>query len=325
MEKFLDSLLHLSLVLIGIVPLIYVLTVSLLGRAIKKQKEEQESHSKIRDEELEIELGNENKIYQEILKTKDQAKIKQAKDDLDKIIKRNEASKEERIKIGKKYGKLSIQGSIIPFFWFVLSFVTVLIAQGLLMNQVVTIRAIWVIYGLFTIAVIFIIIGLIKQYQIMRVIQEVAYPAEEALMQMTVDAFKQALTEHDELTKPLLMLFFSPQKPPFTVPHSTNYTIKFKVRLERGDIAYNSLVSFYAPPAFDFITHKITVIQSNGFLIPNAITAEVQTRSPLLKKNNYEYDIEIKTPDQPGQYKLIYRLECEKFTGEFVPLFINVT
>jgi len=325
MEKFISGLLQLSLLLMGIVPLIYVLTVSLLGRAIKRRKEEEESQISKRDKELKIELEAENKTYQKILETKQHAQIKEAKENLDKIIKKNEASKEEIKKIGKTYGKLSLQGSIVPFFWFTLSFITVLLAQGLLLNQFVTTKAIGIIYGLFTIACIFIIIGLIKQYQIMQVVQEVAYPAEEALMQMTVDAFKQAIAENEESKRPVLKLNFDETTPPFQIAKNTNFTIKFNIELLQGDPAHHTQVCFHAPQGFDFPNNKSKWTQTKNFDIPNALTTNKPFNEPICQGLQYTSELEITTPDKPGKYTLLYSLTSEKFKSDKIPFIVNVT
>jgi hypothetical protein len=319
MEKILSDLLQIDLILIGIVPLIYVLSVSLMGRAIKKQQEEEESSNKRHIDDLAESFEVANKSYRDVNRIADAKKI------LDDIVQEDKKYKTKIKEIHKKYDKLSLNGIVTPLLWFIIAFCVIILTKGILLKHNTVVKGFDIVILILLIIIGIIIKGIYEQYQIMKIIQEVAYPADEAYMKMTVDAFRKALTEHEKEKSPNLVLTFT-KPPPFAIAKGNTLKIEFELALNKGEPARNAQVHFYAPPGFDFpsITNKWP--QDNNFIIPNAITITAKFKEPILMGIRYSREIEIKVPDTPGRYELRYRLVCEKFASdENIPFTVIVT
>ncbi len=300
----------LALALLAIVATLFVLAVSLLGRAIKMASEEQEKAAKQQKDDTEKEIA---RIQKQITKARKTGQLDI--EDLEKSLKqmRKQDKKYERAlkRIKEKPRFLKARwGVLIPGAFFIAS----IIFSGLALNLVGSafIASLW----LWGVALVTIGVGTYLICQSLIVIEGVAITSEETAIARQAEQLKTALREVEEEKKPKLELIFEDRQPPFHIEAGAQMTIKFSLSLIQGDIARKPIVMFLAPPGFDF-PGSLTWSQSKDrALVGGHITTQLELEecrrgiSPMRS-------IIVKAPSDQGSFSLRYRLTCESFDSGY--------
>lgn len=300
----------LAVALLAIVITVFVLAVSLLGRAIKMAAEEQEKTAKEQKDATENEIV---KIESEIKTAREtgELNIKQLENRL-RQMKRQQKKHERRLKQIEGRPRLlrAKSGAIIPGIFFLASSVFSGVALGLVGNAFATSLCFW------SVAIITIGLGVYLICQSLRVIERVAITSEETALMREKETFKTALREFEEEKKPTLEFRFRGQRPPFHVKAASEIKLEFAVAVERGDVADNVYVGFYLPPGFSFPGRQPLMQNGEHPTMPNFVSARVDYGTPIVSGAEIANELVIKAPPEPGQFEAYYRVMCRGFTGE---------
>lgn len=285
MEKIFDGLSALILVLIAIPPVIWVISISFLGQAIKitqeaikkKQEENKKLLEKLRKEA-------ETKLAEAETKGEEQVeKAQQALNERDKEIKRSKKD----IKITKrKYSYLAVtQGIVIPFSLF-LSALVIIWLRSYYQDNILSL-------SLALVSILLLITtGIYQIYLTMKLIEDIA-----------------------QRTQPILELEFKPP-PPFEMFQSSTCNIEINIALKQAEVARSASAMFFIPKGFDYVNEKVKWNQDQNCDIPEALT--ISRKWDTILPNIFQIDnIIIKAPNKPSEYALGYSLQCEGFSSGF--------
>lgn len=181
-------------------------------------------------------------------------------------------------------------------------------------------------YLLIGLALIAIIYGVYKLYYNLKAIQEVSISSEELDLGKTTEAVKIAYKEYTDENRPKMELEFIEPKPPIQIAQRGEVTIKFKVRLVKGDQGQNARVVFYAPDTFNFIPP--TDEKPFWYLLmtdPGNIAIEHKMGKDLYPGDFYFASLTIEAPQETGTFKLYYKLQCIRFNGPYKHFEVLVT
>lgn len=312
MSTIYDATVLLAIGLLAIVVAIFVFGVSLLGRALEAAKKEEEDRLIKRGEELDDDV---ERLKKDLDKLKPSGSTTTLERKLKEVEKKRKDSERELKRIRAVPRLLTLKESVaIPSISLLasLSFggAAKLVADG------------WLFYLLWVLSLLALAWGVYRIYQTLKVIEKVAVTSEEAYFARTKEAFKAALEQHEETKRPLLALRWTDKKPPFAIKAGSEGELPFILELIRGDIGKGAEVWFFAPPGFTF-PKEPTVVQREDFIIPRALTAR-KTLGDIRPRFDYPLSIVIKAPSKTGEFKLLYRLQCGGFVGEYRVLEVKV-
>lgn len=303
-------LFFLSVALLATVVTLFVLAVSLLGRAVRLSAEEQTNTEQKRKQDTEDKIaGMKSQL--------DQATADEQLDtgDLEKTLhdlKRKDAKHKWKLRWIKMKPKLltASWGALIPGAFFLISVIFSAIALYLQDGEPVVSPYMWIAVAALGIGICFICLTL-------RVIEGVAITSEETGLVRDTEAFKSALREIEEEKKPKLSLIFRKEQPPFNLEVGEQISIPFELMLTQGDIARKPRVYFFAPSGFDF-TDMATWVQDEYIAkVPEYITTSIEAAECRLGIY-ITSTVDIKAPTSEGEYVLFYRLTCEGFTTDLI-------
>jgi biopolymer transport protein ExbD len=295
----------LSLALLAIVITIFVLAVSLLGRAVKLSTEEQTKAEERRKKDTESKIKEMQGALEEARAAGhvDTAGLRKSI----KALEKKDARHKWRlrwIKIKPKF-LTADWGALIPGALFLIA----AILSGLALNQpsetATASPYLWLSLIALGIGICFVCLTL-------KVIQGVAITSEETVFVRQKEMFKAALMEFEEEKKLLLQLVFEDKQPPFHVKANSEMTFTFLVEIIQGSVARNTKVYFFAPPGFEFIE---SVAGPTSGSYPNYVSAEFEQGdilSPLRKRKK----VKIKTPSKKDEYVAAYGVVCEGFHSD---------
>lgn len=303
-----QSMFFLAIALLAISITVFVLAVSLLGRAIRLSVEEQERAEKDRKKDTESEI---KKIQDKLEQAKaagrvDVGDLSQSLQDLERKDSKHKW-KLRWIKIKPKLLKVS-WGALIPGAFFLTAIV--LSALALYWVREATIASIYM-----WLAVASMLIGICFVCLTLKVIEGVAVTSEEISLLRQKDILKTALKEHEEEKRPKLALQFEEKQPPFHIKAGEQMTIEFGLHFVQGEIARKLGAYIFAPSGFEF-PGKHTWVQGKHV---GEVTEHVTT--------GFEYgdctsgiaparNLIIKAPSKTGKFKLKYKIVCEGFDGD---------
>lgn len=310
MDVVFEALFYFAVGLIAITVTIFVLAVSLLGRAIKLSVQEQtiaeERSKKDTDDEIQ-------ELQEELEKAKAECQLSPEVliRKLQKLESKQRRHKQKLFWIKLKPKLLTtIGGVFIPGIFFILSIIFSLIARHELSQSISAATSTYLF-----LTILFMVIGILYICLILRVIQGVAITTEETAFTIQKEVFKEALLEIDEAKKPTLFLEFSDSKPPFHVVADSEFTIDFSVGLNKGQVAKNSVIAFWTPAAFKF--------PEGTKKLPTRYKKYAEHTSCRLDVGELRFpfdtllSIKLTTPSEPGKYMCVYRLYCEGFNSEY--------
>ncbi len=289
---------------------VFVLAVSLLGRAIKLAVDEQgkteKEHMKSNVEELE-------KIQIELDRAKKEGKhpdMKRLEKALN-ILKKKKRLNTWKLKWINTKPKLlgSIWGAFVPGAFFMTSAIICIIAiiKGDGIPQVYPYM--WIAIATMGVGIGFVCLSL-------RVIEGVARISEEVGFQRDVSIFKTSLREFEEDRRTELVLYFTNISPPFNVKVNSETKINFYVTLTKGEYADNVQVFFFVPQGFDFPDRETVVQREDHGTVPGYITTAFEFEESILSTIRQPGSIVIKAPPTADEYPLYYRVICKRAHGK---------
>jgi ABC-type multidrug transport system fused ATPase/permease subunit len=310
-----EMTIFLAIALIAIVATVFVLAVSLLGRAIEKASEEQEEEVRKQSSEFDETIAG---LQQKLKEAKKSKTIESIQKELDEYVRKKRKAEKDLKRISQRYRLLTVKGTVLyPGMFFLISLVLAGAARYTVTGSLILVTNI--LWGL---ALLSLIWGCYRIYQCLKVVENVAITTEQAQLEKTIQAFELALERHEESKLPELKLIFKGKEPPFSFKAGVEENIDFKIVFEQGDVAKGAEAWFFAPEGFEF-PRSITWRQSSDYSIPNALTTKV-ILGDLRSWFKCENRVAIKTPSKGGEYSLGYRLYCDVSPGNFTLFKIKV-
>ncbi|MEK7281957.1 MAG: hypothetical protein AAB037_06390 [Chloroflexota bacterium] len=322
-----DVTILLSVALLVIIITVFVLSVTLLGRALESARvAAKEAHQKEKEN-----------LVNSLTQLEQRLKAAEQKGDLIEDIKRQiEEHEKERKAIEKKaktalrdFELLKVRGCVL-YPGVLLLFASAL-ATGARLIDSTTDTAIFTfdlsgialaIWALWLLSAATLLGGLFRIYEVLEVIEKVAVTGGEAQFQKQVEALKMALYQHEEGKRPVLEFEFIDNQLPFTLKPGIEGEVRYHVRLTQGDVAHNTEVWFYAPKGFDF-TGKDTWHQEEDFVPSRALTCK-EVIATMLRGIWQRRTLKIKPPTEEDEYLLSYRLFCEGFQSDRMEFKVKV-
>lgn len=300
---------YLSTVLLAITIAVFVLAVSLLGRAVRISIVEQERNQK---EVLSRNRDSMKKLreqFQKATKGQSQPNINSIQKNINRIIWRQRLSRLKLIWICIKPNFLQVPlGVLLPGSLFIIAIASSNLAIYFESSSHNTALIFW-----YT-SILTMIIGTIVIILTLRVTQSVAITSEETSRVREKEVFISALQEYEESKKPVLLLGFSTEQPPFTLSIDQNKEIEFTIYLSKGDIARKPEVHFFAPLEFEFPGQK-SLIQPDTYDTIGGHRSTAVKFIDCKPQTNLRNKLSIKAPSQSGKYVLYYQISCELFVG----------
>lgn len=310
MESIYQLTFFLALALLAIVITVFVLAVSLLGRAVKMSSKEQEKAAKEQKDTTEKEIVKIEKEITEARKT-GQLNIEQLENRLKQM--RKQDKKYERalrhIKAKPKFLRAR-WGALIPGAFFVGSIILSGLAVNLLDSAFIASLCLW------GVALITIGTGIYLICQSLIVIEGVAITSEETAFVREAEVFKTALRELEEEKKPKLAFLFVDKQPPFHIGSGEELEVEFDIFLIQGTIAKKPEVAIFAPPSFDFPGRETWLQPEGKKAVGGHITTKLEFED-LRTESTQPAEITIRVPSDTGEFTLKYRLSCEGFDSDY--------
>lgn len=305
-----QSMFFLAIALLAISITVFVLAVSLLGRAVKLSVEEQERAERDLKEHNEREIEN---IQTEL----DQARAKGKQPDEERLGKILKNLKRKRRRHALKLWWIRRKPRFLRANWGALTpgafFLTAIVLSALALywvNEVSTASiCMWLAVASMFIGICFVCVTL-------KVIEGVAKTSEETAFVREVEVFKTALRAFEEEKEPRLELEFLSEKPPLHIEPSKEKELEFGLKLTHGRIARKPEVFFLAPKGFDFPGTRTWFQTEDMGIVTGHITASVDFRNcrPAVI---YTRTITIKAPDKEDTYSLWYYIKYEDFDSGY--------
>lgn len=315
MDSIYQLTFFLSLALLAIVITVFVLAVSLLGRAVKLSTEEQIEAEEKRKKDTE----NEIKEMQDKL---DEARTEGHVDAGGfrrslKALERKDARHKWKlrwIKIKPKFLTAN-WGALIPGALFLIA----AILSGLALNQTGSTATaslyMWISLIALGIGICFVCLTL-------KVIQGVAITSEETAFVRQKEMLKSALIESEEERRPDLDFAFSGSQPPFHMKAGSKMVIEFTIEVIRGDVARKPSVFFHAPKGFLF-PGSPTALPLLGIKWADYVSSYVDfedTAIGIYRRGT----ITIKAPPKPDDYPLLHQCFSEGHHGKICEFHVIV-
>lgn len=296
----------LAVALLAIVATLFVLAVSLLGRAVRLSTEEQKKAEETRKGENEDEI---KKMQIKLDQAKDEGQLNIA--DLEKSLKemRKQAKKYECAikRIEKKPRFLKARwGVLFPGVSFIASIIFSGLALNLLSSAFIASLCLWVI------ALVAIAFGIYLICQSLMVIEGVAITSEETAFVREAEALKTSLRKFEDERKPELEFSFSDAQPPFRMAAESEIVIKFHLSVTGGDVAKDATVFVTAPLSFEFPDTPAGLPPKGYEGLTNYISTQIELGN-ILKGLYREGTVKLKAPSEPKKYNLFYSYLCEGY------------
>ncbi len=307
-----QSIFFVGIGLLAIVVAVFVLAVSLLGRAIKMSAQEQSKA------EEKAKAENEDKIKEL------QEKLKRAKgkphidvqgfEQTLRDLKKKDARYNWNLRIIRNKPKLltATWGALVPGASFLIS---IILSVEALYNY--DIKSMGTASTCMYISLVAIGVGIIFVCLILKVIEGVAITSEETAFSREVQIFKTSMKEFEEERKPKLTLRFYTPSPPFHIKIDSSIKVEFGVSLITGDVAEDVEVGFFVPPGFTLPDINTVTQEADHSIAPFYITGVVDYMKPISKGMCRTSLLLVKAPHKAGEYSCYYKISCPGYVGEF--------
>jgi ABC-type multidrug transport system fused ATPase/permease subunit len=298
----------LALALLAIVITVFVLAVSLLGRAVRIAAEEQEESEKEQKYATEKEIKRIQDQIGEAQKT-GQLDI----EGLGKTLKglkgknRKHEWKLRWIRIKPKLLTAS-WGALVPGAFFLISVIFSALALYVPDEASTALLYMWI-------ALITMFVGICFVCLTLKVIEGVAITSDETAFVRQKEILTTALREFEEEKKPVLGLQFRGQQPPFHIKLDAETKLEFLLGLIKGDVADNVTANFYLRPGFSFPGIQSIIQAPDHPTLPNFVTARVDYGLPITRGADIINELVIKAPPKAGSFPGYYGVRCRGFAG----------
>ncbi len=292
----------LALILIGIIITVFVLTVTLLGRAAKLTKEKRAETEQKSKQEFDKDIANLNQKLKE-----DPEDIQGLKKQIGDLETKKTYNENQLKELERKYSALGLKKSVlVPGGLFLAS-----LFFGkwvILVNQ----NQIWQ-FASFCLSLIFLLYGIQKIILSLQAVSEVSLNADDYQSDQLQNALTQALKTIESEKEPRPSVIFK-EKPPFIFTTNAEAKIDFEIDLilPGNKEARNVDVWFLSSREIELLedpAYGKPFKQKNSFDIPNANT--IRYKFDIVRKHTRTSGlVKIKTT-VAGNFKLRYKVDCD--------------
>lgn len=304
----------LALGLLGISITVFVLAVSLMGRAIGMAIEAQ---AKVNEERRQADKEKMEEIEEELKKAKKAGRLP----DIERLgktissLKRKRWIKAWELRWIQAKPKLlgSVWGAFFPGAFFLASAIVSIIAIIDGGGTPALSPYMWIAIATMGIGVCFVCLSL-------KVIEGVARTSEEVAFKRDVDIFETSLKQFEEEKRPELTLEFLDEKTPLIFQVGEAKNIKVAITLKKGIIARHTLIHYFAPLGFEF-PENVTFVQSKDVDVVGGYLSTYQDLGNCGGDIRTLSTIKIKAPAEADKYIMYYRITCEDRIGSPIEKF----
>jgi hypothetical protein len=297
-----DVLSEVALVLLAVIITVFVLTVTLLGRAAEFSKDRKAKTERESSQDFE----NSILLLREKLKGNTQ-NVDELEEEIKKLKIKKAYTDEVIAQLDKKYNAIGLRWAvIIPGASF---FITILLSRWIILLSE---NKIWE-FIILVVSLFSLCYGVGKIIVTLKSIQEFSLNIPDEQPQQMQTAFTQALRIIDESKEPKPFVIFI-EKAPFIFKSNSEAEIFFKIKLQQpGNVeAKNVTVWFFTSPEIEILEspdYKKPFKQIRESALPDNNT--VKFNFPLVRIGVITSGIiRIKTTIS-GEYKLIYKVDCD--------------
>lgn len=297
----------LSQTIIVVPPAVFIFTVTFLGTAVEKIRKEEKDTTEKEDASTKKEIS---KLEAKIKKAKRDGKTDDLLDNLDKLKKHKKETDEKIKKIKNKYSSISLVNvCIYPFSCLLIAaFLAQVGAEKLAeMPGSQLLNTLNIAFLLAILALYIFSFG--KLYSALCLVQEMSSNKKEnETFDRLKDTIKTALLEDRESSKSEVDIKFD-KSFPLNVNTLTDFTIDFKISLQKGTVLNNVAVWFFVPDGLELIEpdEKSSWRQGADYNPPNIRTVKVFVGNMSVGPYNRQ-EMKIKTTATVGKYRIKYKI-----------------
>ncbi len=309
MDTIFEAIFFLDVGLLGITITLFVLAVSLLGRAIKLSLQEQEETEEKAKKEVDDEI---KKIKSQLNKTASSSHpdLVGLNTNLALLVRKQKEHQYKLNNIKNKPSHLKVSGGVIlPGIFFIISLVFCIFAR-----YNFSINSDTNMLGYYFGAIVPVVIGLTFVYSTLKVVEEVAITSEDTAFIREAEVLKTALFEFEEAKRPILELRFKNEKPPIHFGIEQTKTITVGLVLLYGESARNPVIGIGIPNDFSFSEKQGSsqpVSSSRSNYVFSSISCDTCLQGIVHEKN-----VIITAPKEKGKYKSYWTIFGENIYPE---------
>lgn len=297
---------YFSIALFAIVITVFVLAVSLLGRAVRMSLEERQKTEKERKEQYQDEL---ERIQHNLDDAKSDDKVIDTEGLTESIHNlKNEIKRHNRQLVWIQWKPKLLRsnwGVFIPSALFLFSTIFSVLALRFQTFYSISLT-LWIL------SIITLFFGITLICLILKVIEGVAITSEEVSFARQKEMMVAASREIDEEKKPLLELKL--MEIPFTINADSTKKMRCELNIARGGIARKTIVNFFIPKEFYFPGKPSFLQDEKVRNVSGLRTAQVGI-GDCLPGYTYGVEIDVKAPTKKDTYDFWYKLGCELYTS----------
>lgn len=302
----------------------FTLSVTLLGRAIEYAREDE---SQIEDEQTTDFQEQISDLENRIQEAKKNNNPKCLMEELQELQNKRKEYEKKLSSTKRKYALLSLNCAVInPVLCFIAASLIASIAQQLLVNG----KNVAILPYIFIASIVLLFVGSYRLTRVLMVVEEIASKpvktdnsAFEKLGDDIQKAFKQNVKELKAKDAEKLTVKFTDDS--IEANTSTEVKIKFRVTLDQGKMMNNVKVWFFVPDDIILVDpdESTSWRQSEDYDLPGIKTVKVSIGNVSIGPYS-PGTLKIKTPEQPGTFKIYYRLYADGYQDSRQVLEINV-
>ena len=322
MESVYQNTFWLVVAFLAVLLPLYVLAVSLLGRAIGIAKSQERKNRIAQQERAEAVTAEAKEALTEAL---DVGKNKELRTQLKRAENDEKKATRQTRRVSKRYGLLRL--------WPCVGFPGILLASAAILSAAACGFGSpsagiggqnWLSTLFWGVSLALIVAAVARLYLALRIVQEVSLSSDEIAMQRNVEALKAALIAFEEEKRPELKLDWLDPTLPLSAEASSDIRLAYAVALTRGEVARTTSVFVYAPPGFEFPGKRATPQLPNHPVVPDYIMHE-STIGDVLNAVKRRSGVTLKCCKEAGQFKLYYQIICEGFSTSYEEIPIEIT
>lgn len=317
MESVYQNTFWFAVTLLAVLLPVYVLAVSLLGRAIGIAREEKRRIAADQEQQAKLETSAAAKELSE-------GQADAARTRLNLANKEEQEATKRLAKVDKRYNLLTLKCCVIIPGALLLAGAALSAAAGSLGSDAsATASTFWLSVSLWILSLVLVGVALFRLIHALLVVEEVSLSSDEIAMRRNVDALKTALLAIEEEKRPELTLEWPEDAPPFKVNAGDEINIAFAARLSKGEVARNVSVFLLVPPGFQFPGKAAIRQRANHPIAPDYLLHESRKYDVLANVARID-TMTVKCCEETGWYKFYYQIACEGFSGSFEEISIEV-
>ena len=318
MESVYQNTFWFIVALLAVLLPLYVLAVSLLGRAVsiaRDQKMNAAAVEKQHAEELRVAAAAdlEKGETEELLK-----RLKKAKKNATR------ASREGK-RIEKRFALLRLWHCVgYPGLFLMSAAIMSVLAMALGDNGAASNAGSWMPIAFWIVALILTAAAIVRLMRALQVVQEVSLSSDEIALQRSVEALKTALLADEKRRRPEISILWQDMDLPIHVAPQEKFMIEYRITVTKGEVARTTIRTMYIHPSFDFAGSEESILQSEQHpSMPAYKTAEKRATN-YLPGTDWRTSFRVTAAAEVGTYTFYARNCCEGFVGELEPFNVIV-